>query len=155
MGSLLQEILGKAFPREAYSLSLAKTLQWEDAIPQLLQRQFWDSRVQGEERWGRTQHTDPALPVWSWWLGPSRVFTWDCPTEPIFSLQTQQIQEEGPCSEREEGAPCRFCACQIKGGKSHQLCFQARKKLKIDIVLLLYLDQPEQTNFAHDHNQCD
>lgn len=30
-----------------------------------------------------------------------------------------------------------------------------KKKLKIVIILLLYLDQPEQTDFACDYNQCD
>lgn len=48
---------------------------------------------------------------WSWLLRPSRVYTCDCPTEPVFSPQTQQIHEVGPCW---------WCKCHaVRGRKDH------------------------------------
>lgn len=102
--------------------------------------------------------------AWPRQLRPSSVFMCDCPAQPTFSPRTQWVNEDDPCW---------WCKCHVTRGRKDRTitlgAFRSReenhtnkcsltsekKKLKIVIILLLCLDQPEQTDFACDYNRCD
>lgn len=80
-----------------------------------------------------------------------------CPAQPTLFPQTQRINKDDPCwwckrhaTRGRKDHTITLCAFRSREGNHTNKCSQVRKKLKILIVLLLYLDRPEQTS-DHKH----